>query len=235
MGSEALALIAVLAFGAVGLFLVLPGAPRTVTRIGGLLLAAVGGLLIGLLAPTLVGGPAERGWFVAAALVALIGAVRVVTHRRPVYSALYFVMVIVAVAALLILASAEFLAISLVIIYAGAILVTYVFVIMLAQQAHPPAYDTQARDPLVGTLCGFVLVTVVTARLFTAQATPNPILEDPDAKIVAGTVESIGTQLLTQYVIGMQIAGILLLAAMVGAIAIARRKAGRAALSAGEE
>ena len=64
--------------------------------------------------------------------IALVGAVRVVTHPRPVYSALYFVLTVFATAGLFVLLWAEFMAAALVLIYAGAILVTYVFVIMLA-------------------------------------------------------------------------------------------------------
>ena len=56
-------------------------------------------------------------------------------HPRPVYSAVYFVLVVLATTGLCVLAAAEFLAAALVIVYGGAIMVTYIFVIMLAQQA----------------------------------------------------------------------------------------------------
>ena len=78
--------------------------------------------------------------------VALVGAVRVVTHPRPVYSALYFVLTVFATAGLFILLWAEFMAAALVLIYAGAILVTYVFVIMLATSAAPAEPGTVAED-----------------------------------------------------------------------------------------
>jgi NADH-quinone oxidoreductase subunit J len=85
---------------------------------------------------------ADRGggmgvYFWAFAAIALAGAVRVVTHPRPVYSALYFVLTVFASAGLFILLWAEFMAAALVLIYAGAILVTYVFVIMLATSVAP--------------------------------------------------------------------------------------------------
>ena len=76
--------------------------------------------------------------------IALIGAARVVTHPRPVYSALYFVLTVFATAGLFVLMWAEFMAAALVLIYAGAILITYVFVIMLASQATSPG-DTRRR------------------------------------------------------------------------------------------
>jgi NADH-quinone oxidoreductase subunit J len=83
-------------------------------------------------------------YFWAFAAVALGGAVRVVTHPRPVYSALYFVLTVFASAGLFILLWAEFMAAALVLIYAGAILVTYVFVIMLASSAVPDEPGTGA-------------------------------------------------------------------------------------------
>src|SRR5436305_5171695 len=71
--------------------------------------------------------------------VGIVGAIRVITHTRPVYSALYFVLTVFATAGLFVLLWAEFMAAALVLIYAGAILVTYVFVIMLAAEAAPPS------------------------------------------------------------------------------------------------
>jgi len=212
--------VVLLILGALGLFLALPGARRDLSRVALLVLAAAGGTLIGLVTGLLV-GPAPLGWFLGCALVALYSAVRVVTHPRPVYSALYFMLLLVAVTGLLVLMQAEFLAVALVIVYAGAILVTYVFVIMLAQQARPPGYDTQAREPLWGCLAGFVLLTLIAAQLFP----PQPAETSATSPLVAGTVEAVGTRLLTEYVVGVQMASLLLLAALVGAIAIARRRA----------
>ena len=82
--------------------------------------------------------------------IALTGALRVVTHSRPVYSALYFVLTVFATAGLFILLWAEFMAAALVLIYAGAILVTYVFVIMLATSSEAPAAATGAERPEPG-------------------------------------------------------------------------------------
>ncbi|MGE0481802.1 MAG: NADH-quinone oxidoreductase subunit J [Phycisphaerae bacterium] len=179
------------------------------------------------------GEASGRGCFVAFAVLALVSAIRVVTHRRPVYSALYFVLVIAAFAGLLVVLQAEFLAAALVIIYAGAILVTYVFVIMLAQQSGgAPDYDRQSREPVLGVVTGFVVLAMLAGGFFAAGAPQGAMI---DAR-GAGTVANIGTHLLTQYWVGVEVAGVLLLAAMVGAIAIARRRADEIATAdAGEE
>jgi NADH-quinone oxidoreductase subunit J len=159
------------------------------------------------------------------AVVGLAGALRVITHRRPIYSALYFVLVILTVAGMLILMQATFLAAALVIIYAGAILVVYVFVIMLAQESGGPApYDRRAREPFVGVVTGFILLALLTTALVKGPPAAGPIAAT-DAAEAAGTVTQVGRHLLTYYIVGVEITGVLLLAAMVGALAIARRRA----------
>ncbi len=119
--------------------LVLPSRRESPLRkVGGAMLLAVG-LIV---AAMLVRYAAHHGgglgvYFWAFSAIAIGGAVRVVTHPRPVYSALYFILTVFATAGLFILLWAEFMAAALVLIYAGAILVTYVFVIMLAASAAP--------------------------------------------------------------------------------------------------
>lgn len=211
-------LVTLLVLGALGLFLALPGGLARRGRLGLVALAAAGGTLCAALAE-LAGRPELPGWLLGGALVALFAAVRVVTHRRPVYSALYFVLLVVAVTGLLLLMQAEFLAAALVIVYAGAILVTYIFVIMLAQQSRAASYDEQSHEPLWGCLAGFLLLAVLAGQLFGAAPPAAPA-----AAAAAGTVERVGGRLLTHYALAVQIAGVLLLAAMVGAIAIARRE-----------
>lgn len=215
------ALVLLLTLGGVGVFLAMPGGRRQ-TRLAALvLLLGAGAALLGLALP-LAGSDSPRGWLAILSLIGLWGAVRVVTHSKPVYSALYFILVAVAVGGLLVLMQANFLAAALLIIYGGAILVTYVFVIMLAQQSGGPAiYDRTAREPLLGVLAGFILLAALSGRLVQSQALKGAAA----AEAVPGDVAPLGTVLLTQYWLGIQVAGLLLLAAMVGAIAIARRKA----------
>jgi NADH-quinone oxidoreductase subunit J len=221
----AILLVALAALGAAGLYLALAGRRRRLNWAALLLLVAAGGALLALAAPRLAGGPA-RGSFCVLALIGVLGAVRMITHPRPVYSALYFLLVVVAVAGLLVLMQADFLAAALFIIYAGAILVTYLFVIMLAQQSGSAGYDRQPREPFLGCVAGFVLLTVIAARLFIARVEPAATAGPADlaATLTTQPVRAIGTVLLTDYVVVLQAVGVLLLAAMVGAIAIARRR-----------
>ncbi|MFO0838430.1 MAG: NADH-quinone oxidoreductase subunit J [Phycisphaerae bacterium] len=215
-------LIALLTLGGVGLFLAMPGGRADVRRAALVVLAGAAAALAGLVLP-LFASRADQAAFGVVSLIGLIAAIRVITHTRPVYSALYFILVVIATAGLLLQMSAEFLAAALVIIYAGAILVTYIFVIMLAQQrAETPRWDRQARDPLLGVLSGFVLLGVISARLLApaAAVTAAP----PDVALAAGYSKPLGMTLFLNYVVGVQIAGVLLTAAMIGAIAVARRR-----------
>ncbi len=85
-------------------------------------------------------------FFYIFSVIAIASAVRMITHRRPVYAALYFVMVVLSSAALFLLLEAEFMAFAMIIVYAGAILITYLFVLMLAHQAPQPGEAESQPD-----------------------------------------------------------------------------------------
>jgi NADH:ubiquinone oxidoreductase subunit 6 (subunit J) len=120
-------------------------------------------------------GPEFRGraFFIIFAAIAVVAAVRVVTHPRPIYSALYFVLVVLAVTGLCVLATATFLAAALVIVYGGAILVVYLFVIMLAQQGGMAPYDATSREPLAAVTLAFLIAAAATQ----AMASPDALVE----------------------------------------------------------
>jgi NADH-quinone oxidoreductase subunit J len=218
----------VFALGAGGIYFLLPrtrGArPLVAAVIGtGALVALM--LVIGL---RLVNPGATSGCFYLFALIAIGSAARVVTHPKPVYSALYFVLTVIAVASLLVLLQAEFLAVALIIIYAGAILVTYLFVIMLAQQGGAPSYDRSAREPLLAVLTGFVLMAAVAGRAI--DLPPSRVLrtgavtvaaETTQTRFTGGNTNSVGEAIMTRYIVVLELAGVLLLVSMVGAIALA--------------
>jgi NADH-quinone oxidoreductase subunit J len=171
----------------IGTVLLLPGKREASFRaIGGVILAAMGLIFAALLIKFAANSP-EGGmsvYFWAFAAIALFGAVRVVTHPRPVYAALYFILTVFASAGLFILLWAEFMAAALVLIYAGAILITYVFVIMLAAQSTSTRsisvvaeYDTISREPIAAAAVGFALMGVLLFVIFdkAAAMTPAPL------------------------------------------------------------
>jgi len=160
------------ALGAVGVCLALPRRGRSPQIIGALLAALAGA---GALVALALKNPADLPniYFYIFSAIALGAALRVITHPRPVYAALYFVLTVIASGGLFLILSAEFMALAMIIVYAGAILITYLFVIMLATQAPKEGeietltgYDTQAREPVAATVVGFVLVAVLTSLIF---------------------------------------------------------------------
>lgn len=227
----------VMAVAAAGVYCLAPRSSRSLSMAGGIIGAAGLAMLLAYLAVRLDEGSGEAvgGGFWVLATVALAAAARVVTHPKPVYSALYFVLVVLSVAGLLLQLSAEFVAVALVIIYAGAILVTYIFVIMLAQQSSATLYDRAAREPMGAVLAGFALAAVVAGQLATDDM--NATLEaTPIARLAAaaepasaassdsaGNTRAVGAIVMTDYVVVLEIAGVLLLVAMVGAVVLARR------------
>jgi NADH-quinone oxidoreductase subunit J len=237
-----LVLVLCLAAG-IGTVLALPGKRETSwAKIGGVIALATGVIFAALLAHHLadVGRGGMGPYFWIFSFLAVFGAFRVITHRRPVYSALYFVLTVMASAGLFVLLWAEFMAAALVVIYAGAILVTYVFVIMLASQAQMPAsgksnmgslaavtdYDTVSRDPLVASLIGFALMGMLlfvildkSAGAIPSTVTPPPITENYDT-----SVQALGHYLMTDQLVNLELAGLILTIAMMGAIIISRRR-----------
>ncbi|MFN4241612.1 MAG: NADH-quinone oxidoreductase subunit J [Tepidisphaerales bacterium] len=182
-----LALVTLCALAAVGVGLLLPARrPASVRRLGGALAAAAGLvlMLLAIRAADRAGWGGEVGlYFWVFAAIAVASAVRVVTHPRPVYSALYFVLTVFASAGLFVLLWAQFMAAALVLIYAGAVLVTYVFVIMLAAEstggvggeAKVSEADAVSRDPFLAAATGFTLLGVLLLVGLDGRSIPEPV------------------------------------------------------------
>ena len=179
------------ALGAVGVWIAAPR-KRVNPQIIGLVVGAMGlGLALvglGVTSPD----PLPNLYFYLFAAIGLGSALRVITHPRPVYAALFFILTILASCGMYLLLSATFMAFALVIIYAGAILITYLFVIMLATQAPREDevdalddYDTTAREPALAACVGFLLVAALGTMLMRgAETLPRDVAAvDPDAPL----------------------------------------------------
>ncbi|MCH8878533.1 MAG: NADH-quinone oxidoreductase subunit J [Planctomycetes bacterium] len=227
--SSAIWVYCIVALGALGVYFLLPRTDRNTKSAGAVLaLAALAGLIVLAVTQAEVADRADIYFYMFSA-IALICSVCVITQTRAVYSALYFMVVILAVAGLLLLMGAEFLAAALIIIYGGAILVTYIFVIMLASQSGEVLYDRRSRGPLGACFAGFLLVATIGGLMSDyeppATATTAALsVQDSGVEQSVGNTLLVGRQLMTRYVVVLELAGVLLLVAMVGAIAIARKK-----------
>jgi NADH-quinone oxidoreductase subunit J len=225
-------LYGVLALGAVAVHTLLPRAEPRRNGLGFLIGGAALIAFLVFLAWRVVIPDSRSESFYWFGGVALAASVRVISHTKPVYSALYFVLVILAVACLLVLLEAEFLAVALIIIYAGAILVTYLFVIMLAQQSGAPVYDRRAREPLWAVAAGFALLAGISGQAVErSEASPrtgSQALSTIDSEAVSaptGNTAAVGIALMTRYITATELAAVLLLISMVGAIALSKKRA----------
>ena len=157
--------------GAIALYLLLRPGVRSVKVVGALLGL---GALAWVVRESAAGADERPALlFVLFSLIAIGAAVRMITHHRPVYAALYFVLVVLSSAGLFLLLEAEFMAFALIIVYAGAILITYLFVLMLAQQAQSdddpesqPEYDRVPREPAAAVVVGFVMLALLGDVIF---------------------------------------------------------------------
>ncbi len=163
--------------------------------------------------------------FFIAAIGALAGALGVVILRNPFYSVLALVCHLVALAVLFLLLNAEFLAAGQVVVYAGAVMVLYLFVVAYIggsdEPLRPEGGLINAFGPLFAVALGIELCIAFVASGLQALDTAGP-----DVKVAFGSPGEIGELLLTRWLVAFEAASFLLLVAAVGAVVLARRRRG---------
>ena len=168
----------------------------------------------------------KAGLFYAFAALLLFAAFRVVTARNPVHAALYLVLAFFQAAMIWMLLKAEFLAIALVLVYVGAVMVLFLFVVMMLDINIDSVRQGFWRHfPLAGAV-GAVIALEMAAVLMGGFR----VSEDPKAMAVAGqaggqvsNTRDLGILLYSEYVFPVQIAAVILLVAIIAAIALTLR------------
>jgi len=164
--------------------------------------------------------------FLVLALVAIATALGMLLSRNAVYSALFLVLNFTTVAVFYLLLGAPFIAMAQVTVYAGAIMVLFLFVIMLlGAEAIPRTQVLPWQKPVAITLA--VILAVEAAYLLVTKARPVGGVLPPGTE--ANTMENLqqlGETLFTQYLLPFEVTSILLLVAMVGAIVLVRKEKG---------
>jgi len=163
--------------------------------------------------------------FFIAAIGALTGAIGVVMLRNPFYSVLALVVHLIALAALFLLLRAEFVAAAQVVVYAGAVMVLYVFVVAYIGGQDEPLTRGGAALKIIGPL--FALAVAVELCIAVLGSALKGI-SGKGAPYVPGfgTPEHIGTLFLTRYLFPFELASLVLLVSAVGAVVLARRRRG---------
>lgn len=222
----------------------------------------VSGIGVGLVALVAAGWlmPANFASYITYAFFALAvaGAIGFLSSREPVYAALGFTTTVLSICGILFMQSALFVAAATMIVYAGATIIIFLFVLMFAQQTELQAYDVRLNRPTLAMLLGAVLMAAIavsvtqpglipqrrvdTTRLLSeagmavvdVQTGNDPtdilIAESADAATPAAVepiypvaTAELGRSLYTDYLATVELAGVLLLVAAVGAIALATR------------
>jgi NADH-quinone oxidoreductase subunit J len=165
--------------------------------------------------------------FYVFAAVLLVSAFLVVSSRNPVHSVLFLILAFFNAAALLLLAGAEFLAMTLVIVYVGAVAVLFLFVVMMLDVNFDQLREGVQRYAPVGAAVGIVLFGELILTLGGWRFAPAMTLHlnSPTPAGVSNTV-ALGRVIYTDYVFLFQAAGLILLVAMIGAIVLTHRERG---------
>jgi NADH-quinone oxidoreductase subunit J len=230
------------------LWLLLPKASDTVaSRRLGFLLGAVA--LVGFAATgRSLGSVGEDAVFLTVAGIAVISGLATIVTRSPVYSAIWFAMTLAGVSGVLLVLGAQFLGVATIVVYAGAILVMFLFVLMLAQPAGMAPYDRVSNEPLLSAVAGAVLLGILSLTIgrLTAEPPACCLMPATKAALLAGSataadgeatdgdrgsvdllaenhVARLGGELFGRHLLAVEVAGVLLLVALIGSIAIVSR------------
>ncbi len=172
-----------------------------------------------------VENPIEAGLFGAFSVLAIATACGMQVEINPVYVALWFASVVLSVCGLFLMQGAAFISAATIIVYAGAIVVTFLFLIMLAKQAGVSPYDRRFRHPVLGVLLGSillgVLIFVMRQPMPEAASVPPSFTFSAPMEGDTGGMMTLGRSLFVDHLWSTILAGVLLLIATFGAIVIA--------------
>jgi NADH-quinone oxidoreductase subunit J len=165
----------------------------------------------------------EFAFFGLCALLVLVGGVVTVGAKNPIRGAMGLLVTIVGIAGMYLLLSAEFLAAIQILVYAGAVVVLFLFVIMLLGPSATSGKDARSAIPRYGAAGVFLATGISAVALLANSGTPG-VTAFTRAPPGLGTIEGIGRELFTRNLVPFELSGALLLVAVVGAVAIARGK-----------
>lgn len=158
-------------------------------------------------------------WFLS--LLAVGAAVGVVSSKNPIYSVLWLIVVFFAISGHYILLNAQFLAIVNIIVYAGAIMVLFLFVIMLMNLNTDAEIPKTMPQKMIGVIAGGCLLVVIVAALAKSEdMTRIAQMKGSDV----GLIKNLGKALFTDYVVPFEISSVLFLSAMVGSVLLSKRE-----------
>lgn len=216
-----------LVLGGLGLLLLQEGMRRSRSAVvaGSAILAVSGIIAASHIDPTI-----DQLIFIAFSILAVLGGIFFLTFRQSVHSALGFALTVLATCGLFFLQSAPFLAAATMMVYAGATIIIFLFVMMFAQRPTLETYDLKLQSPRVAILLAGIWLAIVIGGLTQPSALPPTDTVDirrPNSNettaVEPSRVVGLGRSMFTDYLWTVELAGTLLLVATTGAIAIAQK------------
>jgi NADH-quinone oxidoreductase subunit J len=163
--------------------------------------------------------PALLIFFVLAA-IAVLAAVNLVVQRHPIHSALSLIVVMVCLAGLYLLMGAEFVAAVQIIVYGGAIMVLFIFVIMLLNAGEEERTDFSK----IAKFAGLPLALALTASIAAAVVKPDPNVPGVTQAVIPEATKQISSMLFKEFVYPFELTSFLILVAIIGALVLAQRE-----------
>ncbi|HSF23134.1 MAG TPA: NADH-quinone oxidoreductase subunit J [Blastocatellia bacterium] len=167
----------------------------------------------------------EKALFIIFAAVAVASALNILLQRNPLYSALSLIVTLASLSALYVTLQAQFLAAIQIVVYAGAIMVLFVFVIMLLNEPKDqPQIEKQKWLRYLAIPFAGLLIAEMFYVIRSIKAVSLPSMPADGAEGAVGTVSNIGKALFTNYLLPFEVTSVLILMAVVGAMVLARRE-----------
>jgi len=162
--------------------------------------------------------------FTTFATICAVSAVLMITRPNPVISALFLVLNFASLAGLYLILNAQFIAVAQVIVYAGAIMVFFLFVIMLLNPEKEKKFFEQKTKLRIFVIAIVALILIQIVYIIFLSNPSGIITREVARSVETGTVENIGREMFTNYVLPFEAAGYLLLSATIGAMVLAKKK-----------
>ena len=157
--------------------------------------------------------------FIIISVFTLGGAVAAMTMRNLVHCALALTLTFAGLAALYLQLDAEFVGFAQILVYVGAVAILIVFAILLTRGSEPPQQAIFSSSWIMGIAVAVIVTGLLAGLIFSSRALTRPVPPAPGA-----TVQQIGESLMTKYILPLEVVGLLLTAALIGAVIIAMKE-----------
>ena len=159
----------------------------------------------------------------------LFASLMVISSRNPIYSVLFLILTFFCSSGLMVMLEAEYIAMIIIIVYVGAVVILFLFVIMMLDVSNSDFKTSSTKTMPYVVLSAMIFLAVFIYALYKSKVNFEAItlLNNKDAELFENSLRYIGTRLYTEYILEFQIAGVILFLAMIGSITLVHRKSNR--------